>query len=66
MISCDTRVNILIGNGHFLAFHILTLPPLSFSSKKDFDVSYAELGLVPVVMSAMGGADADALWLPGR
>jgi MFS family permease len=55
MISRDTRVNVLIGNGHFLShFYILTLPPLFLFIQKDFDVSYAELGLVPVVMSAMG------------
>jgi sugar phosphate permease len=55
MISRDARVNILIGNGHFLShFYILTLPPLFLFMQKDFDVSYAELGLVPVVMSAMG------------
>ena len=55
MISRDARVNILIGNGHFLShFYILTLPPLFLFIQKDFDVSYAELGLVPVVMSAMG------------
>lgn len=55
MISRNARVNILIGNGHFLShFYILTLPPLFLFLQKDFDVSYAELGLVPVVMSAMG------------
>ena len=55
MISRDARVNILIGNGHFLShFYILTLPPGFLFMQKDFDVSYAELGLVPVVMSAMG------------
>jgi MFS transporter, FSR family, fosmidomycin resistance protein len=55
MISRDARVNILIGNGHFLShFYILTLPPLFLFIQKDFAVSYAELGLVPVVMSAMG------------
>ena len=55
MISRNARVNILIGNGHFLShFYILTLPPLFLFIQKDFDVSYAELGLVPVVMSAMG------------
>jgi MFS transporter, FSR family, fosmidomycin resistance protein len=55
MISRDARVNILICNGHFLShFYILTLPPLFLFLQKDFAVSYAELGLVPVVMSAMG------------
>ncbi len=55
MISRDARVNVLIGNGHFLShFYILTLPPLFLFIQKDFAVSYAELGLVPVVMSAAG------------
>ena len=57
MISRDTRVNILIGNGHFLShFYTLTLPPLFLFLQKDFDISYAELGLVPVVMSIMAAA----------
>jgi MFS family permease len=54
MISRDARVNILIGNGHFLShFYTLSLPPLFLFIQKDFDVSYAELGLVPVVMAIM-------------
>ncbi len=52
MISRDTRVNLLIGNGHFLShFYTLCLPPLFLIWQKDFDVSFAELGLAPVVMS---------------
>lgn len=55
LLSRDTKVNVLVGNGHFLShFYILTLPPLFLFIQNDFDVSYAELGLVPVVMSAMG------------
>jgi len=55
LLSRDTKVNVLVGNGHFLShFYILTLPPLFLFIQKDFDVTYAELGLVPVVMSAMG------------
>jgi MFS family permease len=54
MISRDTRVNILIGNGHFLShFYTLSLPPLFLFLQKDFGVSYAQLGLVPVVMFVM-------------
>ena len=51
-ISRDTRVNILIGNGHFLShFYTLCLPPLFLIWQKEFDVSYAQLGFAPVVMA---------------
>jgi predicted MFS family arabinose efflux permease len=54
MISRDARVNILIGNGHFLShFYQLCLPPLFLIWQKEFNVSYAELGLAPVVMAIM-------------
>ncbi len=54
MISRDTRVNILIGNGHFLShFYQLSLPPLFLIWQKEFDVTYAQLGLAPVVMAIM-------------
>jgi MFS family permease len=54
MISRDARVNILIGNGHFLShFYTLSLPPLFLFLQKDFNISFAELGLVPVVMAVM-------------
>lgn len=57
MISRDTRVNILIGNGHFLShFYILCLPPLFLLWQKEFDVSFAQLGLAPVVMSVAAAA----------
>ena len=57
MISRDARVNILIGNGHFLShFYTLSLPPLFLFLQHDFAVSYAELGLVPVVMAVMAAA----------
>jgi MFS transporter, FSR family, fosmidomycin resistance protein len=57
MISRDARVNILIGNGHFLShFYTLSLPPLFLFLQKDFNVSYAELGFVPVTMSIMAAA----------
>src|SRR6185312_7368025 len=51
MISRDARVNILIGNGHFLShFYTLSLPPLFLFLQNDFHITYAEIGLVPVVM----------------
>jgi len=54
MISRDIRVNLLIGNGHFLShFYQLCLPPLFLLWQKEFDVTFAELGLAPVVMSVM-------------
>jgi predicted MFS family arabinose efflux permease len=52
MISLDARVNALIGTGHFLShFYQLCLPPLFLVWQKQFDVSFAELGLAPVVMA---------------
>jgi MFS family permease len=57
MISRDARVNILIGNGHFLShFYTLSLPPLFLFLQKDFNVSFAQLGLVPVVMAIAAAA----------
>jgi FSR family fosmidomycin resistance protein-like MFS transporter len=51
--SRDTRVNLLLGSGHFLShFYQLCLPPLFISWQQAFDVSFAELGLVMAVMSA--------------
>lgn len=52
MISRDARVNCLIGTGHFLShFYQLCLPPLFLVWQKQFGVSFAELGLAPVVMA---------------
>ena len=52
-ISRDTRVNLLLGPGHFLSrFHHLCLLPLFIAWQQAFDVSFAELGLVMAVMSA--------------
>ena len=52
MISREVRVNSLIGTGHFLShFYQLCLPPLFLVWQKEFDVSFAELGLAPVVMA---------------
>jgi len=49
----DTRVNLLLGSGHFLShFYQLCLPPLFIVWQQAFDVSFAELGLVMAVMSA--------------
>jgi MFS transporter, FSR family, fosmidomycin resistance protein len=51
-LSRTTRVNVLIGNGHFLShFYVLCLPPLFIPWQKAFDVSFAELGLTVALMS---------------
>jgi MFS family permease len=52
VLSRTTRVNILIGNGHFLShFYVLCLPPLFLAWQKAFNVSFAELGLTVALMS---------------
>src|SRR6266852_29890 len=49
----DTRVNLLLGAGHFLShFYQLCLPPLFIAWQQAFEVSFAELGLAMAVMSA--------------
>jgi FSR family fosmidomycin resistance protein-like MFS transporter len=51
-LSRNTRVNILIGNGHFLShFYVLCLPPMFVVWQNAFDVSFAELGLAIALMS---------------
>src|SRR3954469_23686684 len=51
-LSRSTRVNLLIGNGHFLShFYVLCLPPLFLAWRTTFDVSFAELGLAIALMS---------------
>jgi MFS transporter, FSR family, fosmidomycin resistance protein len=51
MNSRDLRVNMLIGTGHFLShFYQLCLPPLFLAWQHQFNVSFAELGIVVVVM----------------
>jgi MFS transporter, FSR family, fosmidomycin resistance protein len=51
-LSRSTRVNILIGNGHFLShFYQLCLPPLFLVWQASFRVSFAELGLAVTLMS---------------
>src|SRR6201981_3024105 len=49
----NTRVNLLLGGGHFLShFYQLCLPPLFIAWQQAFEVSFAELGLAMAVMSA--------------
>jgi len=51
-LSRTTRVNLLIGNGHFLShFYVLCLPPLFLAWQNAFHVSFAELGLTIALMS---------------
>jgi FSR family fosmidomycin resistance protein-like MFS transporter len=51
-LSRSTRVNLLIGNGHFLShFYVLCLPPLFLVWQSAFHVSFAELGLTVALMS---------------
>jgi MFS family permease len=53
----DSRVNLLLGSGHFLShFYQLCLPPLFIAWQQAFDVSFAKLGLVMAVMSATAAA----------
>ena len=51
-LSRTTRVNFLLGNGHFLShFYSLCLPPLFLAWQSAFGVSFAELGLAVALMS---------------
>jgi FSR family fosmidomycin resistance protein-like MFS transporter len=51
-LSHNTRVNILIGNGHFLShFYVLCLPPMFLAWQDAFQVSFAELGMTIMLMS---------------
>ncbi|MDR3531535.1 MAG: MFS transporter [Rhodopila sp.] len=51
-LSRSTRVNILIGNGHFLShFYVLCLPPMFLAWQSSFHVSFAELGMTIMLMS---------------
>jgi MFS transporter, FSR family, fosmidomycin resistance protein len=55
-LSRTTRVNLLLGNGHFLShFYSLCLPPLFLAWQSAFDVTFAELGLA---VALMAGASA--------
>lgn len=50
----EARVNLLIGTGHFLShFYMLCLPPLFVAWQQSFHVSYAMLGLVVALLSAV-------------
>ncbi len=51
-LSRSTRVNILIGNGHFLShFYVICLPPMFLAWQDTFQVSFAQLGLTVALMS---------------
>jgi MFS transporter, FSR family, fosmidomycin resistance protein len=51
-LSRSTRVNVLIGNGHFLShFYVLCLPPMFLAWQSAFHVSFAELGMTIMLMS---------------
>ena len=51
-LSRTTRVNVLIGNGHFLShFYVLCLPPMFLAWQSAFHVSFAELGMTIMLMS---------------
>ncbi len=57
MLHRETRVNILISMGHTLShFYVLVFPPLFIVWQREFGISFAELGLVPVVMSIMSAS----------
>jgi predicted MFS family arabinose efflux permease len=52
----ETRVNALLGTGHFLShFYVLSLPLMFLSWQKTFDVTFAELGLSITLMSGATG-----------
>ena len=51
-LSRTTRVNFLIGNGHFLShFYVLCLPPMFLAWQSAFEVSFAQLGMTIMLMS---------------
>ena len=50
----NTRVNLLLGAGHFLShFYQLCLPPLFIAWQQAFNVSFAELGLAMAATAAL-------------
>src|SRR5262249_30431972 len=52
----ETRVNLLIGPGHFFShFYLLCLPLMFLQWQKAFGVSFAELGLAITLMSGATG-----------
>ncbi len=51
-LSRSTRVNVLVGNGHFLShFYVLSLPPMFLAWQSAFHVSFAQLGMTIMLMS---------------
>lgn len=57
MVHRDTRVNLLISMGHTLShFYVLIFPALFIVWRREFGISFAELGLAPVVMSIMSAS----------
>ena len=54
MFTHTARVNLLIGTGHFLShFYLLIIPPMFVAWQREFDVSYAELGMTMMLMSGI-------------
>ncbi len=52
----ETRVNVLLGTGHFLShFYVLCLPLMFLPWQSTFGVSFAELGLSIALMSGATG-----------
>lgn len=55
-LSRSNRVNILLGNGHFLShFYQLCLPPLFLAWQASFHVNFATLGLAVTLMAGTTG-----------
>src|SRR6516162_9144743 len=55
-LSPSTRVNAVIGTGHFLShYYQLCLPPMFLVWQSAFDVSFAQLGLSLALMSCATG-----------
>ena len=56
MLTRTTRVNLLIGTGHFLShFYALIIPPMFLVWQPAFHVSFAELGMSLMLMSGITG-----------
>jgi predicted MFS family arabinose efflux permease len=54
MLSRDSRVNVLIGTGHFLShFYVLCLPTMFLAWQQAFSVSFWELGISVALMSGV-------------
>lgn len=51
-LSRTTRVNLLIGTGHFLShFYVLCLPPMFLIWQRQFHVTFAQVGLTVALLS---------------